>query len=86
MHTSVLDQDMDRILISADELDRITTEIAARIDTDYSGMEGKLVLLPCRAIWQGPLNLRMCKFCQPATLPVSIWLRKYMHTCTRKHV
>jgi len=45
MHTSILDQDMDRILVSADELDRITTEIAARIDEDYRNMDGKLVLL-----------------------------------------
>jgi len=45
MHTSILDQDMDRILVSADEIDRITTEIAARIDEDYRHTEGKLVLL-----------------------------------------
>lgn len=45
MHTSILDQDMERILVSADEIDRITTEIAARIDEDYRHAEGKLVLL-----------------------------------------
>lgn len=52
----------------------------------YCWLEGKLVLLPCSGIWQDPLNLRMCKFCQPATLPVSIWLRKCMHMCTRKQI
>ena len=45
MRHSILDSDIDRILVSADEIDRITTEIASRIDADYSNIEGKLVLL-----------------------------------------
>lgn len=45
MPASVLDRDVERILLSAGEIDRITTEIAARIDEDYRNVEGKLVLL-----------------------------------------
>ncbi len=45
MRHSVLDNDIEKILISAEEVDRITTEIAARIDEDYKDADGKLVLL-----------------------------------------
>jgi len=45
MNSSVLDRDIERVLISQDEIDRITTEIAAKIDEDYRNMDGKLVLL-----------------------------------------
>ncbi len=45
MHTSALDRDVDHILVSAEEIDRITTNIAARIDEDYRETEGKLLLL-----------------------------------------
>ena len=45
MRHSILDSDVERILVSAEEIDRITTEIAAKIDEDYKAMDGKLVLL-----------------------------------------
>lgn len=45
MYTSVLDRDVDRVLVSAEEIDRITSNIAAQIDKDYKDVEGKLVLL-----------------------------------------
>ena len=45
MRHSVLDNDIEKILISEEEIDRITTEIAARIDEDYKNTDGKLVLL-----------------------------------------
>lgn len=44
-HSSLLDRDIERVLVSAEEIDRITTEIAARVDWDYRDAEGKLVLL-----------------------------------------
>ncbi len=40
-----LHSDVDHVLISAEEIDRLTTEIAAKIDEDYKNTEGKLVLL-----------------------------------------
>lgn len=45
MRSSVLDHDIERVLVSAEEIDRITSEIAQKIDRDYQNMEGKLVLL-----------------------------------------
>ena len=45
MRASVLDRDVERVLVSAEEIDRITAEIAAKIDADYENTEGKLVLL-----------------------------------------
>ena len=45
MRHSVLDNDIEKILVSEEEIDRITTEIAARIDEDYKDTDGKLVLL-----------------------------------------
>ena len=45
MRHSVLDNDIEKILISEEEIDRLTTEIAARIDEDYKNADGKLVLL-----------------------------------------
>ena len=45
MRHSVLDNDIEKILISEEEIDRLTTEIAARIDEDYKNTDGKLVLL-----------------------------------------
>ena len=45
MRESVLDRDVDHILVSAEEIDRITTHIAQKIDEDYGEMDGKLLLL-----------------------------------------
>lgn len=38
-------RDIERILVSAEEIDRITTEIAAQIDRDYQNSQRKLVLV-----------------------------------------
>lgn len=45
MSISVYGQDVERILVSAEEIDAITTRIAEEIDRDYENEEGKLVLL-----------------------------------------
>lgn len=45
-HTSLLDHDIERILVSEEEIDRITTEIAEKIDNDYKD-SGKRLLLLC---------------------------------------
>ncbi|MBR2930412.1 MAG: hypoxanthine phosphoribosyltransferase [Clostridia bacterium] len=37
--------DISRVLISAEELDRITTRVAAEIDRDYKDVEGRIVLV-----------------------------------------
>ena len=42
---SVLDNDIEKVMISEDELEEIVTRVAAEIDRDYSTMEGKLLLL-----------------------------------------
>lgn len=45
MPSSVLDRDVDHILLSTQDIDRVTTEVAAKIDADYRDTDGKLVLL-----------------------------------------
>ncbi len=45
MHTSVLDQDVERVLVSEEQIEQIVTKIAGDIDRDYKNTEGKLVLL-----------------------------------------
>lgn len=45
MSSSVLDRDVDHILLSTQDIDRVTTEVAAKIDADYRDTDGKLVLL-----------------------------------------
>ena len=45
-HSSLLDRDIESILVSPDEIDRITSEIAAKIDADYRD-SGKRLLLLC---------------------------------------
>ncbi len=42
---TTLDGDVEQVLLSAERIDCITSEIAARIDADYQNTEGKLVLL-----------------------------------------
>ena len=42
---SVLDKDVDRILISEEEIDEIVTRVAREIDRDYGKVRGKLLLL-----------------------------------------
>ncbi|MBQ5886882.1 MAG: hypoxanthine phosphoribosyltransferase [Clostridia bacterium] len=45
MSKAVFEQDVERILVSAEEIDAITTRIAEEIDRDYENTDGKLVLL-----------------------------------------
>ena len=45
MPSSVLDRDVDHILLSAQDIERVTAEVAARIDEDYRNTDGKLLLL-----------------------------------------
>ena len=45
MSVTTYSQDVERILVSAEEIDEITTRIAGEIDRDYENEEGKLVLL-----------------------------------------
>lgn len=63
MHT-----DVERILVSAEEIDRITTKIAAKIDEDYKNADGKLVLL---GILKGSVVF-MGDLMKKITLPVEI--------------
>ena len=41
----VMNTDIEQILISAEEIDRITTRIAAEIDRDLAGHDGKVILV-----------------------------------------
>ena len=45
MSKAVFEQDVERILVSAEEIDAITTRIAEEIDRDYENTDGKQVLL-----------------------------------------
>ena len=45
MSKAVFEQDVERILVTAEEIDAITTRIAEEIDRDYADKDGKLVLL-----------------------------------------
>ncbi len=65
---SVLDGDIERVLVSAEEIDRITARIAADIDRDYEKAEGKLVLL---GILKGSVVF-MGDLMKKITLPVEI--------------
>ncbi len=68
MNGSCVHADVERVLISAEEIDRITTEIAARIDNDYKNTDGKLVLL---GILKGSVVF-MGDLMKKITLPVEI--------------
>ncbi len=60
--------DVDHVLVSAEEIDRITTDIAAKIDEDYKNADGKLVLL---GILKGSVVF-MGDLMKKITLPVEI--------------
>ena len=45
MSKAMYEQDVERILVTAEEIDAITTRIAEEIDRDYENTDGKLVLL-----------------------------------------
>lgn len=68
MNVSSIHTDVERVLVSAEEIDRITTEIAAQIDADYKDVEGKLVLL---GILKGSVVF-MGDLMKKITLPVEI--------------
>lgn len=61
-------KDVSHILVSEDELDAITTRIAAEIDRDYSG-EGKRLILVC--ILKGSIVF-MGELMKKVTVPVEI--------------
>ena len=66
--TTVLDRDIDRVLITEDEIDRLVTDIAAKIDNDYKDSEGKLLLL---CILKGSVVF-MGDLMKKITIPVEI--------------
>ena len=66
--TTVLDRDIDRVLITEDEIDCLVTDIAAKIDNDYKDSEGKLLLL---CILKGSVVF-MGDLMKKITIPVEI--------------
>lgn len=61
-------KDVGRILVSEEELDRITTEIAGEIDRDYGGADKHLVMV---CILKGSLMF-MSDLMKKVTVPVEI--------------
>jgi hypoxanthine phosphoribosyltransferase len=61
-------KDVDRILVSEAEIDKITTDIAKQIDNDYSGEDKNLVLV---CILKGSLMF-MSDLMKKITVPVEI--------------
>lgn len=45
MHNSILDLDIESVLVTEEEIESIVTRIARTIDRDYAKADGKLVLL-----------------------------------------
>ncbi len=67
MHASILEQDIERILVSEEEIDRITSDIAAAISRDYR--DSKRLLLLC--ILKGSVVF-MGELMKKVTIPVQI--------------
>ena len=67
-YTSALTQDIKEILVSQEEIDAITTRIAAEIDRDYKDTDGRLLLL---CILKGSVVF-MGDLMKKVTLPVEI--------------
>ena len=63
-----MNKDVARILVSAEEIDAITTRLAAEIDRDYSGEDKRLVLL---CILKGSIVF-MGDLMKKITVPVEI--------------
>lgn len=61
-------KDVEKILVSEEEIDKITTRIAAEIDRDYSGADKRLVLV---CILKGSLMF-MGDLMKKITVPVEI--------------
>lgn len=66
--TCVLDADVEKILLSESDIDRIITRIAGQIDNDYRGEDKKLVLL---CILKGSVVF-MGELMKKLTIPVEI--------------
>ena len=67
-YTSALTENIKEILVSPEEIDAITTRIAAEIDRDYKNAEGRLLLL---CILKGSVVF-MGDLMKKVTLPVEI--------------
>ena len=67
-YTSALTDNIKEILVSQEEIDAITTRIAAEIDRDYQNAEGRLLLL---CILKGSVVF-MGDLMKKVTLPVEI--------------
>ena len=70
-YSSALDKDIERVLVSQEDIDEITTRIAAEIDRDYK--DAKRLVLLCilkgSVVFMGDL---MKKLMKKITLPVEI--------------
>lgn len=67
-HKAALDNDIDRVLISEEELNRIVADVAAKIDRDYADCGGSLLLL---GILKGSVVF-MADLMKKLTVPVEI--------------
>ena len=65
---TVLDRDIDRVLITEEEIDNLVTKIAGQIDEDYKDSDGKLLLL---CILKGSVVF-MGDLMKKITIPVEI--------------
>ena len=63
-----MNKDIERILVSEDKIEGIITELAEKIDRDYSGSEKKLLLL---CILKGSVVF-MGELMKKITIPVEI--------------
>ena len=63
-----MNKDVAKILVSEEEIDRITTRIAAEIDRDYAGEDKRLILL---CILKGSIVF-MGDLMKKITVPVEI--------------
>lgn len=68
MHKAALDNDIDHVLVSEEELDEIVSGIAAEIDRDYADCGGSLLLL---GILKGSVVF-MADLMKKLTVPVEI--------------
>ena len=68
MHKAALDNDIEHVLVSEEELDQIVTDIAAEIDRDYADCGGSLLLL---GILKGSVVF-MADLMKKLTIPVEI--------------
>ncbi len=67
-HSKALDNDIEKVLISPEEIDRVTTKIAAEIDRDYRDSKKRLLLL---CILKGSVVF-MGDLMKKLTIPVEI--------------